>query len=130
MDKEEVFAIALSIGDTCIDYPFEEDFETAVFRRKDNRKWFGICMYVPKRYFGEGDGREYCLNVKCPPDLAEFMRASRAWVFPAWHMNKRHWITVRLKDAERADVEKLIGLSHSLAARKAPARRGKNVAER
>ena len=64
MEKEQLFKIGLRIGDGCIDYPFENDFETAVFRRKDNRKWFGIYLGVPKKYFGERDLKAILQNLR------------------------------------------------------------------
>lgn len=114
MEREQLFKIGLRIGDGCIDYPFENDFETAVFRRKDNRKWFGIYLGVPKKYFGEREGSEFCLNLKCPPELSIFLRESRTGIYPAWHMNKRNWITVRLHAVDEEELEKLFMLSYDL----------------
>lgn len=40
------------------------------------------------------DGR--AVNVKCDPDHAIALRERYAEVTPGWHMNKRHWNTVRI----------------------------------
>lgn len=118
MEKEEVFKIGSGFREACVDYPFEKDAQTAVFRRKDNRKWFGIYLYVPKKYFGEGEGGEFCLNLKCPIDLIFMLCESHDTIFPAWHMNKRHWITVRLRGADSEELAKLFALSYELCASK------------
>ena len=58
MQKEELFAFAAALGGAVIDYPFQDDFETAVFRHADTRRWFGIWLSVPCRWFGaENAGR-------------------------------------------------------------------------
>ncbi len=36
------------------------------------------------------------VNLKCDPDHAEALRAFYPAVVPGYHMNKRHWNTVRL----------------------------------
>lgn len=37
-----------------------------------------------------------CLNLKCDPDDAEFLRSLFNAVKPGYHMNKRHWNSVYL----------------------------------
>lgn len=36
------------------------------------------------------------VNLKCDPDLAVQLRGQHAEITAGWHMNKRHWNTVRL----------------------------------
>lgn len=36
------------------------------------------------------------INIKCDPDRAIELRERYEEVTPGWHMNKRHWNTVRL----------------------------------
>ena len=52
MTKQEFFELCSSSYFTLPDYPFDEDFETAVFRHSDNRKWFALSMQVSRRKFG------------------------------------------------------------------------------
>ena len=42
----------VALGIASPDYPFDEDFETAVLRHTNNRKWFAIVMKVSRRKFG------------------------------------------------------------------------------
>ena len=44
MTKQEFFELCSSSYFTQPDYPFDEDFETAVLRHTDNRKWYAIVM--------------------------------------------------------------------------------------
>ena len=114
MQKESLFLMAEGMIGARIDYPFEGDPVTAVFRHGAG-KWFAICLFVPRRYFGEGDGSEYCLNLKCPPDLAHILCGNYGGVLPAYHMNKTHWITVRLHaDVPDEEICNLLQLSYDL----------------
>ena len=51
MDIQKIKNIVAAAEDACVDYPFEDDFETAVLRRASSRKWFGVYIAVPKKYF-------------------------------------------------------------------------------
>ena len=52
------------------DYPFDEDFETAVLRHADNRKWYAVAMKVSRRKFG-GPCDEVIdvVNMKLPTEM-------------------------------------------------------------
>ncbi len=52
MTKQEFFEYCLDTYGTSPDYPFDEDFETAVLRHADNRKWYAIVMRVSRHKFG------------------------------------------------------------------------------
>ena len=115
MDENRVKEIAASFGGAVCDYPFSQDFETAVFRLGAGGKWFGILLSVPRRYFGEGEGTERCLDLKCDPVLSRLLRETYRGILPAYHMNKTHWITVRLHaDVPDEEVEKLLLHSYAL----------------
>ena len=58
------------------------------------------------------------LNLKCDPNLAPILHDFRA-IFPAYHMNKRHWISVDLSANKAKNLDKnllfeLIVQSYSL----------------
>ena len=133
MQKEELFAFARSLAGAAVDFPFKDDFETAVFRHADTRKWFGIWLAVPRRWFAAGadgaegtgkgnTGAEFCLNVKCPPDLVPLLLQQERGVYPAYHMNRTHWVTVRPCECADETVRQLVRLSYSLTAGKARTR--------
>ena len=46
MTKQQFLKYCLNTYGTSPDYPFDEDFETAVLRHADNRKWYAIVMRV------------------------------------------------------------------------------------
>ncbi len=118
MDREQIARWVDGLAGAMCDFPFENDAETMVLRHTDTRRWFGVYLCVPRRFFSEAEGREFCLNLKCPPPLAQMLCQSYASVVPAYHMNKTHWITVRLHgDLPREEIEGLMRLSYEITKR-------------
>ena len=111
MTKEDFFDMCSSIYFTSADYPFDEDFETAVFRHADNRKWFALVMRVSRRKFGiNSDELIDVVNLKLPNEMFGSFGVSDG-VYPAYHMNKLHWISVLLPDAPDDVVKFLLNSS-------------------
>ena len=99
MTKQQFLEYCLSKYGTQPDYPFDEDFETAVLRHADNRKWYAIVMRVSRRKFGfESDEVIDVVNLKLPTEMFGSFSAADG-VYPAYHMNKLQWISVILPDA-------------------------------
>ena len=93
------------------DYPFDEDFETAVLRHTGNRKWYAIVMRVSRRKFGfDSDEIIDVVNLKLPTEMFGSFGAPDG-VYPAYHMNKLHWISVLLPDAPNDVVRFLVNVS-------------------
>ncbi len=125
MEMKELTEWIKGLGNVTADSPFEEDFETLVFRHSKTRRWFGLWLKVPKKYFG-GAEDEFCLNLKCPPQLSEILRQNYKGILPAYHMNKAHWITVRIRsDVPGEEIRNLIRLSYDLTSKRA--KEGKTV---
>ena len=104
--------MCLSCFGTSPDYPFDEDFETAVERHADNRKWYAIVMRVSRRKFGlDSDEVVDVVNLKLPAEMFGSFGAADG-VYPAYHMNKLHWISVILSDAEDELIELLTNASY------------------
>ena len=99
MERDEFLQFCLEKFGHEPDYPFSEDFETAVLRHTDNKKWHALLMRVSRRKFGfESDEIINVLNLKLPLDMFGFFGATEG-VYPAYHMNKLHWVSVLLPDA-------------------------------
>ena len=111
MTKQSLFEYCLTTYGTSPDYPFDEDFETAVLRHADNRKWYALVMRVSRRKFGiDNDEVIDVVNLKLPTEMFGSFGASDG-VYPAYHMNKLHWISVLLPDAPNDVVQFLANLS-------------------
>ena len=111
MTKQEFLKYCLNTYGTSPDYPFDEDFETAVLRHTDNRKWYAIVMKVSRRKFGfDSDEMIDVVNLKLPTEMFGSFGAADG-VYPAYHMNKLHWISVLLPDAPEETVQVLVNVS-------------------
>ena len=111
MTKGSFFEYCSATYQTAPDYPFDEDFETAVFRHADTRKWYALVMKVPRRKFGiKSDEVIEVVNLKLPTEMFGSFGASDG-VYPAYHMNKLHWISVLLPDAHDDVVQFLTSVS-------------------
>lgn len=111
MNKQDFLSYCFEVFGTSPDYPFDEDFETAVLRHPDNRKWYAIVMRVSRRKFALGrDEVIDVVNLKLPTEMFGSFDASDG-VYPAYHMNKHHWISVLLPDAPEDIVQFLANVS-------------------
>ena len=111
MTKQQFLSYCLDTYGTSPDYPFDEDFETAVLRHEDNRKWYALVMKVSRRKFGlDSDEVIDVVNLKLPTEMFGSFGAVDG-VYPAYHMNKLHWISVLLPDAPNDVVQFLANLS-------------------
>ena len=125
MTKQSFLSYCLDTYGTSPDYPFDEDFETAVLRHADNRKWYALVMRVSRRKFGyDTDEPTDIVNLKLPTEMfGSFGREDG--VYPAYHMNKLHWISVLLPDAPEDVVRFLVNVSFE--ATKNKRKRQKNI---
>ena len=114
MTKQQFLSYCLSTYGTSPDYPFEEDFVTAVLRHADNRKWYALVMHVSRRKFGfDSDEIIDVVNLKLPTEMFGSFGADDG-VYPAYHMNKLHWISVLLPDAPDDVVQFLVNASYEV----------------
>ena len=116
MTRGELENFILDSYSVSADYPFEEDFETGVFRHGSNKKWFGIAMRIPyNRIVPDRDGIVDVVNVKCPPEIIASIVAVEPGVYPAYHMNKGHWVTLALDGScDDGLIGWLVGISFEL----------------
>ncbi|MBQ4064587.1 MAG: MmcQ/YjbR family DNA-binding protein [Clostridia bacterium] len=112
MMKREFLTYCTNTYGTLPDYPFEDDFDTAVLRHDGNRKWYAIVMKVSRRKFGlDSDEIIDVVNVKLPVEMfGSFGRDDG--VYPAYHMNKLHWVSLLLPDAPDDVVRLLVNASY------------------
>lgn len=92
-----------------------EDNNHATIKTSNSKKWYGIFMYLPYKTLGlDKSGKIDVLNVKLNPDLIENL-IDKKHFFPAYHMNKKYWITILLdSDTDVNLVKSLIDESFKL----------------
>ena len=119
MTRKEVFEYCRQQYKTEPDYPWHD--WNAVLRHSDNGKWYGLVMEVDRGKIGlDGEGEVDILNVKCDPVFASYRRQQPGFS-PAYHMNKKHWISVHFdKDVPDRTIEDLVKQSYDLVAASLP----------
>lgn len=86
------------------DYPWEGDNTSAVYRCK-KQKWFALVMKIKFKNLGfESEEPVWAVNLKADAKLIPELIDKKS-IFPAYHMNKKYWITVVLTSV--TDFEKL-----------------------
>lgn len=86
----------------------------ATFRNRDSKKWYGIIMNLDKSKLGEKcTGEVEVIDVKLEPNEIEELLKQDGF-YPAYHMNKKSWITIILNNTISDDnIMSLIDKSYS-----------------
>lgn len=123
--RAQLLAFAADAYGTAPDFPWRDDPDSAVLRHADSGKWYALVMRVPPSRLGLADGPPLdVVNLKIDP-LAIGSLIDGVQYFPAYHMNKTHWLTVRLDGAVPwAQLTALVAMSYALSG-KGPVRRAK-----
>lgn len=95
-DRNFVFTYAKTIYHTEPEFLWKNDPRSAILRHKHNEKWFAAILYTSKNSLGlDSSGSIDVLNVKCNPIEIGSLLLKKGF-FPAYHMNKKHWISIVL----------------------------------
>ena len=119
-ERENIINFALSLEGAMADKPFPEDFDTTVLRHTDTGKWFGIIMHISGNKVGLSPNIKVdVMNVKCKPEDTFTAREISSGILPAYHMNKKHWISILLNGTvEKELTEALLENSYELTKKK------------
>ena len=110
------------------EYPWPRYNEHAVYRHKDNKKWFALIMDVGRDKLGlSGKTAVSVINLKIDDVILHDTIIRENGIMPAYHMNKQNWITVLLDGTVPADrICALLDISYNATSSK---RRKKAVRE-
>ena len=68
----------------------------AVWRRKDNDKWYGALLVLSKRKLGlDSDEKVDIIDLRIDPNILPTIVDGKKY-FPGYHMNKKTWFTICL----------------------------------
>ena len=100
-----------------LEYLWEKSPDTAVLRHEDNQKWYAVLMRIPWDKLEKGrEGLVEAVNLK-HDQVADLLL--NKGIYPAFHMNKRYWISVAFDDTLSDEmVLELIEKSWSLTSKK------------
>ena len=95
--KRELLDWLLDLTEAEEAYPFmrEKSKSTPIIRHRRNKKMLALVTHR------EG---KLLLNLKLKPEQIEIMMDTKG-VIPAYHMNKKHWLTVLVNETELSESE-------------------------
>ena len=104
ISREDIINFCKTFPSAYEDYPFDDQW--TAMRHRTNHKTFAFIY--------ERNGR-LCINLKCEPLRADFLRSIYHGVNPAYHMNKVHWNTVIIgEDVPENELFAMVEHSYSL----------------
>lgn len=100
-----------------LEYLWEKSPDTAVLRHEGNQKWYAVLMRIPWDKLEKGrEGLVEAVNLK-HDQVADLL--SKKGIYPAFHMNKRYWLSLALDDSlQDEEVIELIERSWNLTVKK------------
>ena len=123
--RERIMRYMQDTYGTEAEYLWADSPDSAVFRHPASRKWYAIIMRVlPERLGLSGEQTLDVMNVKCSTIMIGSLLSTKGF-FPAYHMNKNHWISIVLDGSISDDqIIPLLELSYDSVA---PKRRKKQT---
>lgn len=78
------------------EYLWKKSPTSSIVRRKDNQKWYAVFMNISKRKLGlEFEENIDIVNIRVENTNIENLLNKKGY-FPAYHMNKKNWISICL----------------------------------
>ena len=99
-----------------LEFLWEKFDDNAIWRRKDNNKWYAALLTVKKCKLGfESDEEVVIIDLRIDPETDGNIVDGKKY-FAGYHMNKRTWMTIILDGSVPLDrICKLIDKSYILA---------------
>ena len=114
---KRIMAVVQEKYENQLEYLWEKSPDTAVLRHEGNQKWYAVLMKISWDKLEKGrEGLVEAVNLK--HDQVSDLLVKKG-IYPAFHMNKRYWISVPLDDSlSDEEVLELIEKSWNLTLKK------------
>lgn len=118
--KESVLEYVKKKYKSRIEYLWKSSPDSGIFRHKDNQKWYGLVMDIPKSKLGLlGQEDVWVLNVKTNDHMLHDILLQQKGYYPGYHMNKGYWISILLDGTVPLDeICDMIDMSYQVTASK------------
>lgn len=99
-----------------LEFLWEKFSDNAIWRRKDNQKWYGVLLTVKKDKLGlPSDERVEIIDLRAAAEDIDNLVDNEKF-FRGYHMNKKHWITMCLDGSvPLSEIQKMLDVSYELA---------------
>ena len=116
---KEVIKYVKGKYDDDLEYLWKKFPNNAVWRNKDNNKWYGALLVLSKSKLGiESDEIIDIIDLRYQKDKIKEIIDNKK-VFAGYHMNKDNWITIRLDESvDIKEIYTLIDNSYELSLEK------------
>lgn len=100
LTRQLIIYVREKFGDE-LEFLWEKFPNAAIYRRKDTRKWYALIMEISERKLGlDSDNLVEALILR-GRELENLLDGEK--YFPAYHMNKKSWYTIRLDESVSFD---------------------------
>lgn len=112
--RNRLFQYAKDMYGTSPEYLWKSSPDSAILRYSGNGKWYAAFLPVSAKKLGLSEEKIVdVLDVKCDPlEIGSLLL--KEGFFPAYHMNKKHWISILL-DGSVSEEELRFFLDESYA---------------
>ncbi len=99
-----------------LEFLWEKFDDNAIWRNKQNNKWYALLLTVSKRKLGiESDDMVEIIDLRYQKEEIDKIIDNKN-IFPGYHMNKKSWITIKLDNSvDVKQIYKLIDNSYNLS---------------
>lgn len=99
-----------------LEFLWEKFPDNAIWRRKDNKKWYGALLTITKNKIGlPSQEKIEIIDLRADPENIDSI-VDNVTIFKGYHMNKKHWITICLDGTVALDdIKKILDASYELA---------------
>ncbi len=128
--KEIISYIEEKYGDK-LEFLWEKFDNNAIWRNKQNNKWYGILLTISERKLGiESDKIIEAIDLRYQKEKIDGI-CDNIKIYPGYHMNKKSWITIKLDySIETKEIIKLIDNSYNLSIGNKCGMIGNNLAQK
>ena len=99
-----------------LEFLWEKFDDNAIWRNKQNNKWYALLLTVSKRKLGiESDDMVEIIDLRYQKEEIDRIIDNKN-IFPGYHMNKKSWITIKLDNSVNIkQIYKLIDNSYNMS---------------
>lgn len=99
-----------------LEFLWEKYDDAAIWRNKQNNKWYGLLMIITEDKLGVESNRIIeVLDIRYQKEESQKIVDNKK-IFPGYHMNKKSWITIKLDNTvEIRRIKELIDNSYNLS---------------
>ena len=99
-----------------LEFLWEKFDNTAIWRNKQNNKWYGLICEISENKLGISSEKEVeIIDLRYQKEDIENI-IDKKYIFPGYHMNKKSWITIILDDSVKmVKIKELVDNSYNLS---------------